>query len=77
MSVKLDINGEKVEISDDLIAEFEALEDVRRWMPEEDALLWTYWPRKPHRDVAKLLNRPRSTCENRFSKLMEDLDEDS
>ena len=72
MSVTFEINGESVEVSDEIIDRFERLEGgkVSQWTAEKDALLMKYWPVKKRDDVAELLEIPRTTCANRYKYLM-------
>jgi len=65
-----------VEISAEMAAKLEALEDAHpggpkhQWTAEEDAVLLKYWRIKRQVDVAELLGLDDNTCRYRYRDLM-------
>jgi len=64
-----------VQVSEELRRRLEALSDKQigagrfRWSPELDAALLSYWPRKRHADVAKILGCSETTALIRWREL--------
>jgi hypothetical protein len=71
----------EVVIDEAVLAQFEALADVRigapgfAWTPEKDTLLLRYWPTKRKAGVAKLLGCNESTARKRYRELTAEVTE--